>query len=65
MPGARLLAEVGRTQPAVLKRWIDDIPMGRLLRREEIASAIAFLLSDAASGMTGQLMMVDAGYSAA
>lgn len=60
-----MLSEVGRTQPAILKQWIDDIPMGRLLRREEIASAIAFLLSDAASGMTGQLVMVDAGYSAA
>jgi NAD(P)-dependent dehydrogenase (short-subunit alcohol dehydrogenase family) len=60
-----MLAEVGRTQPQVMARWIDDIPMGRLLKREEIASAIAFLLSDAASGITGHLLMVDAGYSAA
>jgi NAD(P)-dependent dehydrogenase (short-subunit alcohol dehydrogenase family) len=60
-----MLAEVGRTRPEVMRRWIEDIPMGRLLKREEIASAIAFLLSDAASGITGQLVMVDAGYSAA
>lgn len=60
-----MLAEVGRTRPEVMQRWIDDIPMGRLLRREEIASSVAFLLSDAASGITGQLIMVDAGYSAA
>ena len=60
-----MLAEVGRTRPDVMRRWIDDIPMGRLLRREEIASSVAFLLSDAASGITGHLMMVDAGYSAA
>ena len=60
-----MLAEVGRSRPEVMQRWIDDIPMGRLLRREEIASSIAFLLSDAASGITGHLMMVDAGYSAA
>ena len=60
-----MLAEVGRSRPEVMQRWLDDIPMGRLLRREEIASSIAFLLSDAASGITGHLMMVDAGYSAA
>lgn len=60
-----MLAEVGRTRPEVMRRWLDDIPMGRLLRREEIAASIAFLLSDAASGITGQLVMVDAGYSAA
>jgi NAD(P)-dependent dehydrogenase (short-subunit alcohol dehydrogenase family) len=60
-----MLAEVGRTRPEVMQRWIDDIPMRRLLKREEIASSIAFLLSDAASGITGQLIMVDAGYSAA
>ena len=60
-----MLAEVGRTQPDVMARWIDDIPMRRLLRRQEIASAIAFLLSDAASGITGHLLMVDGGYSVA
>ncbi len=47
---------------AALARRYPDV--GRL-RREEIAASIAFLLSDAASGITGQLVMVDAGYSAA
>eukprot|EP01037_Dinobryon_pediforme_P015620 gene15621-15766_t len=60
-----MLAEVGRTQPEVMKRWLDDMPIGRLLDRTEIASAIAFLLSDASRGITGQLLMVDGGYSAA
>ncbi|MCQ8242211.1 SDR family NAD(P)-dependent oxidoreductase [Rhizosaccharibacter radicis] len=59
----QMLAEVGRAKPEVLQAWLSDIPTGRLLRREEIASAVAFLLSDAASGMTGHLMMVDHGYS--
>jgi hypothetical protein len=38
--------------------------MGRLLRREEIAFAIAFLV-DASTWGTGQLVMVDASYNTA
>ena len=59
------LKKVGLEQPAVMKAWIDDIPMKRLLQPAEIASAIGFLVSDAASGITGQVVMTDAGYSAA
>jgi NAD(P)-dependent dehydrogenase (short-subunit alcohol dehydrogenase family) len=60
-----MLAEVGRTKPEVMQVWLDDIPAGRLMDRREIASAVGFLVSDAASGVTGQLLMVDGGYSAA
>ena len=59
------LKKVGLEQPAVMKAWIDDIPMKRLLQPSEIAATIGFLVSDAASGITGQLIMTDAGYSAA
>jgi NAD(P)-dependent dehydrogenase (short-subunit alcohol dehydrogenase family) len=58
-----MLAEVGRTRPEVMKLWLEDMPGGRLLRKQEIASAVAFLSSDAASGINGHLLMVDAGYS--
>lgn len=58
-----MLADVGRSQPEVMAQWLDDTPAGRLMERREIASAIAFLVSDAASGITGQLLMVDGGYS--
>jgi|HubBroStandDraft_4_1064222.scaffolds.fasta_scaffold13489_2 NAD(P)-dependent dehydrogenase (short-subunit alcohol dehydrogenase family) len=60
-----MLKKVGLEQPAVMKAWIDDIPMKRLLQPAEIASTIGFLVSDAASGITGQVIMTDAGYSAA
>ncbi len=59
-----MLAAVGSAQPDVLQQWIEDMPIGRLLRRDEIAAAVAFLLSDAASGITGHLLMADGGYSA-
>ena len=60
-----MLAEVGRTSPEVMALWLDDTPYGRLMKPEEIASGVAFLVSDAASGVSGQLLMVDGGYSVA
>jgi NAD(P)-dependent dehydrogenase (short-subunit alcohol dehydrogenase family) len=45
------------------RRWIDGTPMGRLGEPEEVASAILFLASDAASLMTGSVVLVDGGYS--
>ena len=46
------------------RRWIDGTPMGRLGEPEEVASAILFLASYAASLMTGSIVLVDGGYSA-
>ena len=58
-----LLAEIGRAQPEIMKIWLEDMPIGRLMRQEEIAATVGFLVSDAASGITGHLVMADGGYS--
>ncbi|WP_088182502.1 SDR family NAD(P)-dependent oxidoreductase [Sphingobium sp. Z007] len=45
------------------RRWIDSTPMARLGEVEEVASVVAFLASDAASLMTGSIVLADGGYS--
>jgi NAD(P)-dependent dehydrogenase (short-subunit alcohol dehydrogenase family) len=50
-------------ESGMYKRWIDGTPMARLGEAHEIASVIHFLASDAASLMTGAIVVVDGGYS--
>ncbi|SFS09916.1 SDR family NAD(P)-dependent oxidoreductase [Sphingomonas jatrophae] len=45
------------------RRWIDGTPQGRLGEPEEVASVVLFLASDAASLMTGSIVLADGGYS--
>lgn len=59
----KMLQASGDTQPGFMKQWLDDMPIGRLMEPHEVADAVAFLASDAASGITGVELMVDGGYS--
>jgi len=60
-----MLSAVGKTNPDIIATWLDDVPMRRLIEPREIAAAVAFLASDAASSITGQLLMADGGCSVA
>jgi len=51
------------TQGEMYRRWIDGTPMARLGEPEEVASVVLFLASDAASLMTGSIVLADGGYS--
>ncbi|NLG79949.1 MAG: SDR family oxidoreductase [Firmicutes bacterium] len=42
--------------------WLDRFAMGRVTKLDEVARVVAFLASDEASGMTGAIVPVDAGF---
>src|SRR3989442_15573890 len=53
---------VAAGQGGALKEMEKSIPMGRVGRPEEIANAVLWLCSDAASYVTGQSISVDGGF---
>jgi 3-oxoacyl-[acyl-carrier protein] reductase len=56
---ARNLAD----DPAYAEHWASVVPAGRVGRPEDVAAALAYLVSDEAAWVTGQTLTVDGGWS--
>ena len=50
-----------RQDPAMMQKWLEDIPQGRLGLPEDVTSVVLFLCSPAATYLTGQAINVDGG----
>jgi NAD(P)-dependent dehydrogenase (short-subunit alcohol dehydrogenase family) len=58
-----MLDKMMATQADALNAMLKDVPIGRLGRPEEIANAVLWLCSSAASFMIGHALVVDGGYT--
>jgi len=52
-----------RANRALFDVWMDGTPMARMGEPDEIAAVVLFLASDAASLMTGSIVLADGGYT--
>ena len=50
-----------RQNEAQMRKWLDDIPQGRLGEPDDVVGLVLFLCSDAAAYITGQAINVDGG----
>jgi acetoacetyl-CoA reductase len=60
-PGYTDTAMVAAVRPDVRDRIVANVPLHRLARPEEVAGAIAFLVSDAAAYITGETLSINGG----
>jgi NAD(P)-dependent dehydrogenase (short-subunit alcohol dehydrogenase family) len=57
------LTRFGMEDPTMYPTWLEMTPMNRVGQPDEIASVVLFLASDAASLLTGSIVVADGGYT--
>jgi NAD(P)-dependent dehydrogenase (short-subunit alcohol dehydrogenase family) len=57
----RIVTVTGRSEEEAVRELERSAPLGRLLEPEEVADAVAFLVSDAAAAVNGQTLILDGG----
>ena len=62
-PGYVKTAMAPVDRPEFRRYWIEDTPQQRYAQPEEIAPSVVFLASDAASFITGSVLVIDGGYT--
>lgn len=60
----KLVDEVLAANPEMESEWVENTPMKRLGRPEELRELVVYLASDASSYMTGSTVSMDGGYTA-
>jgi NAD(P)-dependent dehydrogenase (short-subunit alcohol dehydrogenase family) len=58
-----LVDEVLAENPEMEETWLENTPIGRLGRPEELEELVVYLASDASSYMTGSTVVMDGGYT--
>jgi NAD(P)-dependent dehydrogenase (short-subunit alcohol dehydrogenase family) len=56
-----IMEKTGRTAEAAAATLTAQSPLGRLLEPEEVAAAVAYLVSDSARAVNGQSLVLDGG----
>jgi NAD(P)-dependent dehydrogenase (short-subunit alcohol dehydrogenase family) len=59
----KLLVDPQFDADKLMNTWLNAIPMGRIGEPHEVAGPCIFLASDAASLITGHVLLVDGGYT--
>ena len=57
------LTDFAKKNKEMYETWLEMTPMGRMGEVDEIASTVHFLASDAASLLTGSIVLADGGYT--
>lgn len=59
-----MVERAARYRPDDASKLLDAVPMQKLVKPEEVAEAVLYLASDAATAVTGQTLVIDGGWVA-